>query len=248
MKLTNLLLTGLAGACTLGLVFALAAIAAEAAGRPLLAAVPVPEAAAAPLPARPQVPLEARLREPVPPNWVFRLSAGAEDDPQVARTVHASIQFEGLTETCQAPPPRTAATALGVDRSGARPARARLERQVCVPGCEGTPPPVVTMPLQRRLDLTASQEQFDHARGEYAPEGRIATVQWQCGGRMRRLVAASVVALACSNAACDERQAANAAAYLGYDQGRQLDPANALFALRGVGAGLLVGRGEAAHP
>jgi hypothetical protein len=244
VKPLNLLLTGLAGTCALGLVFVLAELAAGAAGRPLLAGAAPAPAVAAPTAAIPPV---ARLRAPEPPYWVFRMAASAEDDPQVARAMRASIQFEGITETCAAHPP-AAVSGLGVDRSGTRPARARVERRVCVPGCEGIPPPALAESLQRRLELTAHQEQFDLARGEYAPDGRMATVEWQCGGRTRRLVAASVVALACNNAACDDRQAANAAVYLGYDQGRELDPAHALFPLRGTGPGLLVGRGEAARP
>jgi hypothetical protein len=96
------------------------------------------------------------------------------------------------------------------------------------------------------LDLTAYQEQFDRAAGEYAPEGRIAAVQWECNGNSHRLVAAAVVALACNSAECDDVQVANAAVYLGHDRGRSLDEAQALFALRGVGAGAVVGRAAGA--
>jgi hypothetical protein len=227
-------LTGLAGVCSLGLIWALAEVVAQA---------PVRAAQAARLPsAAPNIPLPAPNRhaqQAVAPNWVFTLRSNAIDDPETARSVSAGIVFEGVTDTCQDPHPR-AQFGLAIDRTGTSAAHARREQRVCLPACDGRPPATSVRPLARHLDLTAYQEQFDRAHDQYAPEGRIASVQWVCSGRTYRLVAASVVALACNSEECDDVQVANAAVQLSYESGRSLDEPQATFVLRGLGAGTVV--------
>lgn len=234
MTFTYKIFSGLAAVCALGLIWALAEVVAQSPGPGAHAGGP---GLSAPQPP-PLRPAPAAAPDTAP-NWVFTLRSDAEDDPETARSASASIVFEGAVTACQDPYPH-AQFGLGVDRSGASAAHARRVQRVCLPGCEGSPPAAVTQPLARHLDLTAFQEQFDRASGEYAPEGRIASVQWECSGRATRLVAAAVVALACNSAQCDDRQVANASVYLGYDHGRSLDEAGALFALRGVDGSVVV--------
>jgi hypothetical protein len=174
--------------------------------------------------------------------WLFQLKASAQDDPETARSIVTSIQFMGEEANCTPPSPRTQ-IGLAVDRNGGavRTARAGL---YCVPGCGGVPPVPVTSPLPRHIDVTAYQDEFDRAPGEYAPEGRITTVEWRCGGRTTRLTAAAMVALACNSDSCDDTQVANAGAYLNIESGRQLDSTRALFRLHGATGANLVGVAE----
>lgn len=234
MKPLTVVNTGLACILVPGLIAVLAHLVHQ--GGAALPQPVVPGAAqAAPIVAAP-----AALA-PSPGYWVFSLNATAIDDPHSARTVKATIIFRGAAQSCNVEHLPTV-SGVGVDRTGARAVVAKRAREVCVPACDGPPPAVQTQPLRRKLEMTAYQAQFDQAQGEYAPEGRISWVQWQCNGRSHRLVAASLVALACSSAECDDRQVANAAVYLARDGGRELDPVQALFPLRGTAAGPIFGQ------
>lgn len=237
MTLTYKLFSGLAAVCVLGLIWTLAEVVAQSPNQAAQAASVDTSEPRSPPPRTPPPTAAPKAA----PNWVFTLRADAEDNPATARSASASVVFEGAVPDCNDPRPHTQ-FGLGVDRTGTSAAHARREQRVCLPGCEGATPAAVTLPLARHLELTAFQEQFDRASGEYAPEGRIAAVEWACHGTTTRLVAAAVVALACNSEACDDRQVANASVYLGYDRGRSLDEASALFSLRGVGAGAVVGR------
>jgi hypothetical protein len=181
--------------------------------------------------------------------WVFKLFASANDDPEQERALTTDIVFLGAVDAC--PPGDTARfRALGVDLDG-NAAKANRSAVFCVPGCaSGGPPPVQHRPFSHHLDVSASQLDFDAPSGNFAPSGRLSTVEWTCGQVTNRVVAAALIALACNNSECDDGQVTNSAVTLFLDNGTKeskLDEVKVTFELHNASDARVIAAAKPVH-